>query len=450
MTDAIFDRLPPANLESEQSYLGSIIMDANAYLDTCDLIKPDMFYHDAHKTIFKAVSYLRSKSDPVDIVSVQEVLRKHKKLEAIGGTEYLMALFDCTPTAAHALHYAKIVHEKSVLRSLDDMARQISAGVHQEGAEVNQVVATAQKTLMQIAAGSSKGAWASFEDLIPAEIHAMGERSKGADLQGIPTGISQIDRFWVALMRKSTTIIAGLPSRGKSALVWQIVLNAAKAGHGVAVFSLEMSKEQIALRSIQQQSGIIGGKLRTGHVSDEEWGLLAEVESELRGLPIFVNDKGGLHYSDVCTQTRRMIAENNIEMVVVDYAQLIAGDRGESRTREVGIIIQSLRDLCFEQNLVMIVLSQLSRMCEKEGRRPHLSDLRDSGEIEGLADRVAFVHRDYKDKDDQEILLTKDRILGSSEIVLKVRLNKQWLRFDEVIQEDARPETQYYWQENDQ
>ncbi len=401
---SLLDKVPPQNLEAEQSSLGSMMIDRGALEKGVDLLKSGDFYRDAHRLIFDSLIALSERNEPVDIVTVQEELRGRGKLEAIGGTEYLLALIDSVPTAANLEYYAKIVDEKAILRRLIDSCSQIISKSHGQVDDVESVVDEAERMIFQV----SQKKMGQYFTPLSALAHQAFERIESQynskqDVSGLRTGFGDLDKITAGLQPSDFLIVAARPSMGKTAFVLDIARHVAiQEKKPVAVFSLEMAKEQLTIRMICSESRVDAQRVRTGYVPDSDWPRLAEGVGRLYSAPIFIDDATDVSSLQMRAKCRRLKAEHGLGLIVIDYLQLMQSHKKtDNRTQEIGEIARSLKGLAREMQVPVIALSQLSRAVEqRENKRPMLSDLRESGSIEAEADVVMFIYREayYKQK----------------------------------------------------
>ncbi|MCX6375268.1 MAG: replicative DNA helicase [Armatimonadetes bacterium] len=401
----------PASLEAEQSTLGSMMIDRGALEKGVDILNPEDFYRDAHQIIFDSLVSLAERNEPVDIVTTQEELRTRKRLEEVGGTEYLMALIDSVPTAANIEYYARIVEEKAILRRLIDACTQIMSLSHGAVEDVDALVDRCERMIFQVSQ-KRMGQYFTQLDVLAHQAFEKIEvqyREKLA-VSGLATGFRDLDNITSGLQPSDLVIVAARPSMGKTAMCLDIARHVAiHQKKPVAIFSLEMAKEQLALRLICSESRVDSHRLRTGYVQDKEWPLLAEGVGRLYAAPIYVDDSTEVSPLQMRGKCRRLKAEQGLSLVIVDYLQLIQSHRrAENRNQEISEIARSLKGLARELEVPVIALSQLSRAVEqRQDRRPILSDLRESGSIEAEADVVVFLYREayYKRR---EIILDED------------------------------------------
>ena len=390
-------RVPPQNLEAEQSTLGSMMIERAALEKGLEILSPEDFYRPAHQQVFDALSALSERDEPADLITVQEELRKRGKLEDCGGTEYLMALLDSTPTAANIEHYARIVEQKSILRKLIAAGTEIIGMASDESEDVDTVTDRVERLVF----GVSQRRIGEYFQPIGAMVGRAWEwiehryREKG-ETSGVPTGFTRLDHITSGLQQSDFIIIAARPSMGKTSLALNIATHAAIAKKlTVAVFTIEMSAEQLVQRMMCAQARANAHRLRTGYFQDEEWERLARAAGELYDAPIYIDDTTDITALAMRAKCRRLKAEHGLGLVIVDYLQLMRSHRRiDNRVQEISEIARGLKSLARELKVPVIALSQLSRAVERrEDKRPMLSDLRESGSIEAEADMVMMLFR---------------------------------------------------------
>lgn len=402
---SLLDKVPPQNLEAEQSTLGSMMIDRSALDKGVDILKGDDFYREAHRLIFDALVSLAERSEPVDIVTAQEELRSRKRLEDVGGTEYLMALIDSVPSAANIEYYARIVEQKAILRRLIDACTQIMGLSHGQVDSADDVVDQAERMIFTVGQKRMGQYFTQLNSLAHQAFEKIETQYRDkATVSGLKTGFQELDNITSGLQPSDFIIVAARPSMGKTAFVLDIARHVAvRDKNPVAIFSLEMSKEQLALRLICSESKVDSHRLRTGYVQDKEWPLLADGVGRLYAAPMFIDDSTEVSALQMRAKCRRLKAEHGLSLVMVDYLQLMQSHRRtENRTQEISEIARALKSLARELQVPVIALSQLSRAVEQRpDKRPMLSDLRESGSIEAEADIVMFLYREsyYKRKE---------------------------------------------------
>lgn len=392
------ERLPPQNIEAEQSTLGSMMLDRAAIERAVEILRDADFYRPSHGTIFDAICALNERDEPVDLITLQEELRSRGRLEEVGGTEYLMALLSQVPSASRVEHYAKIVEEKAILRRLLLASSEISGMVYSEDDEVDTITDKAEALIFQV---SQRRMGQYFTPIAPIVSEAWerleAQWGDGQLISGLETGFRDLDLMTSGLQKGDLIIIAARPSMGKTALALDIVNHVAvKKKQPVAMFSVEMSKEQLALRFLSGRARVESQRLRAGNLRDDEITALSDATNDLFQAPIFIDDSTDISPIAMRTKCRRLKAEQgSLALVVVDYLQLLKWHRRiENRVQEISEIARALKSLARELKVPVIAISQLSRRVEqRDDKRPVLSDLRESGSIEAEADLVVLLYR---------------------------------------------------------
>lgn len=441
------ERIPPQNLAAEQSVIGSLLIDKNAIVKAIEILRPDSFYRDAHRFIFEAILELFDRGEPVDLVTVTEVLRKTGKLDAVGGSVYVADLINSVPTAANLEHYAKIVEEKATLRRLIDAGTRIVANSFEAVENVDQILDRAEKSIFEIALKRSREGFHRLDEVLKSVLDRIDRLyGKKENITGIPTGFADLDNLTAGFQNSDLIIVAARPSVGKTALALNIAQNAAlRHKIPVAIFSLEMSKDQLAQRMLCSEAEIDALRLKTASLPDAGWKRLTRALSKLSEAPIFVDDTAAITVTEIRAKCRRLKLEKGLGLVVIDYLQLMQGrGRIENRVQEISEITRSLKTLARELDIPVVSLSQLSRaVMQRQDRTPMLSDLRESGEIEQTADVVIFIHRDdyYNPQSEKgnlaEIIISKQRNgpIGKVELVFRKDIAKfvnKESRYEEV------------------
>ena len=399
MTDSSrIERLPPQNIEAEEAVLGSILIDPDAIIRVSTVLRPEDFYREKHGWIFDAALDLHERREPIDFLTICDELERRGQLNEVGGAAFLTTLVNIVPTSIHAEHYAHIVERTATRRRLIEAAGQIAGLAYQEAEDVDEVVDHAEQILFGVSERRLtrelipiKQVLSEYYDRIEYLVRHQGE------LIGIPTGFADMDKLLGGLQRSDMIILAARPSVGKTSLALTMAHKAAKKyRQRVAFFSLEMSAEQVVQRMISAETGIDSQRLRRGEIESSEWERFAKATNDLAETYFFIDDTPGLSALELRTKARRLHAEQGLDMIIVDYLQLMRGDlRSENRVQEISFISRSLKALARELNIPVVALSQLSRAVEaRADRRPMLSDLRESGSIEQDADVVVFVYRD--------------------------------------------------------
>lgn len=407
------DRIPPQSIEAEQASLGAALISRSAVERVLEMLERDDFYLEAHRRIFDVLAYLAERDEPADVLTVPEELRRRNQLDQVGGLAYISTLAESVPTAAHVEYYARTVSEKSTLRKLIQASSEITAMAHDEQEEVDTIVDQAERLIFAVA---QRRVNQGFVPLRPVLLDAMERletvRAQDSRLTGTPTGFTPLDQMTSGLQGGDLIIVAGRPSMGKTSLALAFGVNASmQAEVPVAIFSLEMSKEQLAHRMICSEAKVDGMRLRTGflrtHTEDDEsdWTRLGRAIGRLGDLPIFIDDSSDISVLDMRAKCRRLKSEHGLGLVVIDYLQLIRGHgKQENRNQEISIIARSLKGMARELGVPVVALSQLSRNVERrEDKRPMLSDLRESGSIEAEADIVMMLYRSrYYNRDGED------------------------------------------------
>ncbi|HEY2990395.1 MAG TPA: replicative DNA helicase [Candidatus Binatia bacterium] len=435
-------KIPPQNLEAEASVLGGILLDNEAINRVLETIAREDFYRESHRKIFRAMMELTDRSEPVDIITLSELLKGRGDLEAIGGTAYLTGLADSVPTAANIAYYARIVREKAILRQLISSATEIATRGFEEQGNVDEFLDAAEKVIFDIAEKKIHSSFVSVGDMIKDTLKAVEKLYERKELvTGVPTGFKDLDKLTAGLQPSELIIIAGRPSMGKTALALNIANHAAlNANIGVAVFSLEMAREQLVLRMLCSEARVDNSKVRAGYLGERDFPKLANAAGRLHEALIYIDDTPAISVLELRAKTRRLIRdrEKKVGLVIVDYLQLMRGmGTASNREQEISEISRSLKALAKELRVPVIALSQLNRRVEDRGdRRPMMADLRESGAIEQDADVIAFIYRDEvynqksPDKGIAEIIVAKQRN-GPIDTVRLTFLN-EFTRFEDL------------------
>jgi replicative DNA helicase len=412
-------KLPPQNIEAEQSVLGGILIENEAINKVMEILIPDDFYRDAHRKILSALIDLSERDEPADLITMTNELRKRDQLDAIGGASYLASLIDSVPTAANIEYYARIVREKAVLRKLIETSTEIITQSYQDRGDVDGFLDEAEKSIFEISERRVRPSFYSIREIVKTSLDTISRLYEKKELiTGVPSGFKELDKMTAGLQPSDLIIVAGRPSMGKTALCLNIAQYAAiERKVPIAIFSLEMSKEQLVIRMLCAQSQVEGHRLRTGFLQESDWTRLTIAAGTLYEAPIFIDDTAALSALELRAKARRLKADHHIGLIVIDYLQLMKGRaRTESRQQEISEISRSLKALAKELNIPVIAVSQLSRKTEERtGNRPQLSDLRESGAIEQDADVILFLFREevYNRQEDNqgkaEIIIGKQR-----------------------------------------
>ena len=404
------NRLPPQDIEAEQSVLGSLLIDKDAIVKIADIIAVEDFYRKSHEMIFKAILELYQKNEPIDLLTVSSHLKEKKEFKEIGGMSYLTTLMNFVPTASNVVYYAKIVNQKKVLRDLISASHEINSLAYEEHKNIDELLDEAEKKIFGVSQTSLIQEFQHIKPHLAEAFERFDRLHKGDEVwRGIPTGFSDLDKILAGLQNSDLIILAARPSLGKTSLALDIARNAAiieKVPTGV--FSLEMSKQQLIERFISAESGVDMWRLRSGQLSDEgkdsDFDRIGEALGRLSAAPIYIDDAASPNVLQIRTMARRLQAEKGLGLLIVDYLQLMQGTgRVENRTQEVSDISRSLKGLARELNIAIGAVSQLSRAPEmRSDAIPKLSDLRESGSIEQDADVVLMIYREDKVKKDTE------------------------------------------------
>ena len=389
-------KVPPHNLDAEQAILGGILLNNDAMNQIMDILSSGDFYRETHESIFSGMTELYNRGEPIDLITLSEFLSKKNLLDKIG-VDYLGSLVEAVSTSAGVVHHAEIVKGLSVRRKLIHQCSIISESCFQQWEETEDLLERAEQSIFDIAEDQIREGFQSLEDVIKDSFKRL-ESAAAVDgfVTGVPTDFTDFDRLTAGLQPSDLIIIAGRPSMGKTALALNIGYNAAKRTQkGVAVFSLEMSKQQLGVRLLGFDAGINATKLRTGYLRDKEWEQLTDSANRLAELPIFIDDSSGISILEMKAKCRRLKKNRDLSLVIVDYLQLIQGRRtAESRQTEISEISRMLKALAKDLNVPVMALSQLNRKVEdRSTNRPQLSDLRESGAIEQDADVIVFIYK---------------------------------------------------------
>lgn len=402
--------------------LGAVLLENEALPKALEILRPDDFYRESHRQIFKAMAELFEKNEPADIITLTELLKRKNKLEESGGASYLVELSEKIPTAANIEYYAKIVRQKSILRSLINSATQIAARAANDQEDIEDLLDFSEKTIFSIAENQIKPSYHPLKNILKTTFKEL-ERlyEKKQLVTGVPSGFSDLDAMTSGFQPADLIIVAGRPSMGKTAFCLNIAQYAAsEARVPTAIFSLEMSKEQLALRMLCSEARVDNHRLRIGCIAENEWGKLAMAAGRLAETNIYIDDTPGISVFEMRAKARRLKAEHGLGLIIVDYLQLMSSSRtrSESREQEISEISRSLKALAKELNIPVIALSQLNRRVEdRVDKRPHMADLRESGAIEQDADVILFIYREEVYHPDSE------EAKGKAEIIIGKQRN---------------------------
>jgi replicative DNA helicase len=416
------DKVPPQNIEAEQSLLGSLMIDPNAIFKVIDFLSPSDFYKKGHRDIYETIITLLNRREAIDLLSVSGHLKEKKILKEIGGKSYLTSLVNSVPTASHATDYANTIRRKKILRDLIGFGQEISISAYSEKKEVELLLDEAERKILGIAQNSSQKTFSALRDNLEGAFERIEYLStQEGKSRGVSTGFTDLDNLLSGLQNSDLIILAARPSMGKSALASSIAKNAAKNGYTVGIFSLEMSTDQIVDRLISDISGINLWKLRTGNLKkegdDNDFVRIRESFSQISDLPIYIDDAAAINAMQMRAMARRLRAEKGLDLIIIDYLQLIQPQTSsQSMVQQMTEISRELKVMAKELNVPVLALSQLSRAVEQRTPQiPRLADLRESGALEQDADVVAFIYReDYYREDTarrnvSDIIIAKHR-----------------------------------------
>lgn len=395
---ASLDKIPPQSLDAELSTLGSMMVDRSAVEKVLEILKPEDFYREANQTVCSAIMDLAERNEAVDLVTVAEELRRRGKLDMIGGLSYLTSLIESVPTSVNVEHYARIVEEKSILRRLISASAQISSWAYGEEEPADEVVDHSEHLIFSIGQRHLGEYFTPIKPLLDQALEEIDKVYQDKTITtGISTGFDSLNLMTSGLQKSELIIVAARPSMGKTALCLNMAATAALKGKvPTAIFSLEMSKEQLAMRMICSEARVDAHRVRTGYLTTDEWRRLVRAVERLYDAPIYIDDTAGISPMEMRGKCRRLKAEAGIGFVLVDYLQLMHGfGRSENRNQEISEVARSLKSLAKEMSFPVVAAAQLSRAVERrDNKRPMLSDLRESGSIEQEADVVMFIHRE--------------------------------------------------------
>jgi replicative DNA helicase len=428
-------RIPPHSEEAEEAVLGSIMIDKDVVFSVAPFLKPADFYHEAHKIIYDCILELNEKRDPIDLVTVTELLKKAKALKKVGGSVYVARLTEKVATAAHAEAYARIIKGLAVKRELIRQASSLTEMAFDESMTSKEVMDRAEKSIFSLSQSYLIQNFISIKDALADSFDRLDElHKKAGSLRGIPSGYKILDDTLAGMQKSNLIVLAGRPGLGKTAFALNICMKASvDYGIKVGFFSLEMSKEELVDRLLVAQGDIDAWRLKTGRLSDEDFTRLSDAMGKLAEAPIFIDDSPGISVMEMRTKARRLQSEHGLDLLVVDYLQLaVPTRRWDNRVQEVTDVSQGLKNLARELKIPVLALSQLSRAVEQRGvKEPQLADLRESGAIEQDADVVMFLYRsDEEDMENITLKIAKHRNGPLKNIPLRFRANR--LKFYEA------------------
>lgn len=441
--DTSLHKVPPQNLEAEQSVIGGILLDNQALNSVLEILDADAFYSEAHRKIFAAIVELYDKNEPSDLITLSNILKSKNQLDQTGGVSYLSSLADNVPSAANISHYSKIVKEKAILRRLIGTATEILNKSYNSAADIDTVLDEAEHAIFEISENKIRPAFSPFKDIIKESVKTIEKLYERKELvTGVPTGYEKIDDITSGLQKSDLIIIAGRPSMGKTAFALNIAQYAAlEANTAVAIFSLEMSKEQLALRMLSAEARVDSQRIRRGFLGEADWPRLIAAAGRLSEAQIFIDDSSAISALELKAKARRLKSEVDLGLIILDYLQLMRSSsyRETSREQEISEISRSLKALAKELSVPVIALSQLNRKLEdRTNKRPQMADLRDSGAIEQDADLIAFIYRDeVYDKSEEnpekgmaEIIIGKQR--NGPTGMVKLAFQDKFARFENL------------------
>ncbi len=436
--------VPPYSLEAEKSTLGSLLIDKDSIVKISDILKPEDFYHDAHKLIYQAISDLNAKRTPIDLVTLTSILDDRKQLKGIGGASYLSQLSNEVPTSTHIFQYASIVKEKAILRKLILAGDTIKGLGYVEDENIEELIDKAEKSLFSVSQTFVSDSFVHVKDILGAtyeKISDLHDADAKEKYTGVSTGYKSLDNILSGLHPSDLVILAARPAMGKTALALNIAENIASAGKSVGFMSLEMSKEQLVERMFCSILRVDSWKMRTGQLTDDDFSNIGTVMDQMNSMKLFIDDSLGNSISELKSKARRLKIEHGLDVLFIDYLQLMSGSSKSqymgNRVQEISEISRSLKELARDLRIPIVALSQLSRAVEsRPNKTPQLSDLRESGAIEQDADVVLMMYReDYYEEDSDrkgvaDILIRKHRHgpIGGVELFFK----KEQLRFMEI------------------
>ncbi|HLG76692.1 MAG TPA: replicative DNA helicase [Ktedonobacteraceae bacterium] len=437
------EKLLPQNIEAECGVLGSIIIDPDAIVQVSDFLQAEDFYRDAHRMIYEVIIHLYQNGEPADFITICDELERRNQLEDVGGASYITSLINQVPTSGNVEYYGHIVERTSTLRRLIHAAGQIAAIAYEES-DADVALDKAEQLIFNISQRHSRSDFSSMEEILADYMTRLEQlNARRGTIVGVPTGFTDLDRLTGGLQKSDLIILAARPGIGKTSLALSLAHNAAvKYKHSVAIFSLEMSKEQLAQRLLSMDAGIDQQRMRTGWIEEHEWQLIVEASDKLAEASIWIDDTAGISTMEMRSKARRLQTEHGVDLIIVDYLQLMQANvskRSENRVQEVSEISRSLKGLARELNIPVMAAAQLSRSVEsRQSKVPQLSDLRESGSIEQDSDIVMFIYRDdaYNPESERKnianVIVAKHRNGPVGEISLYFQPNQTRFRDLEV------------------
>lgn len=419
MEEQLIKRVMPHSAEAEQSVIGSMLLDKEAIVAAMEIITPDDFYHQQYGVVFESMTELYNEGKPVDMVTLQDRLREKDVPPEVGTLDFLRDLLTVVPVSTNVRYYANIVYEKSMMRKLIKVNEEIANTCYLGREKLEDVLATTEKNIFELLQSRTGGEFTPIDQVMSNVIDNIDRASRSnSSVTGLPTGFNDLDLKTSGLQKSDLVLIAARPSMGKTAFVLNLAQQiAVRHPHSTVIFSLEMSKEQLVNRLLSMESGVESTKLRNGRLSENDWADVVESSGVIAQSSLIIDDTPGISINELRSKCRKLKLEKNLELVIIDYLQLMSGSgKSDSRQQEISDISRSLKALAREIQVPVIALSQLSRACEtRPDHRPMLSDLRESGAIEQDADVVMFLYRDdYYNKDTDkknvaEVILAKQR-----------------------------------------
>lgn len=421
-SDVTLEKTLPHNLEAERSILGAILLDDKAVYPVLEILRLDDFYLDGHRKIFEKMIGLTQRSQPIDLVTLKDELQRSGELELAGGPAYLAGLTDGLPRAVNVEHYARIVREKSVLRRLIRVSADVQERSYQAEEPAEEIIGSAEKAIFEIAGQHFRSGFEAIDPLVSSVYREIEEvANRKSPVTGIETGFIELDRRTAGLHPSDLIIVAARPGLGKTSFSLNIALNVAiRKGYSVGIFSLEMSKQQLVRRMLCSEAEVDSQKVNTGFLNKEDWSRLSRAAGALSQAKIFIDDSASISIAEMHSKARRLALEKGVDLLIVDYLQLMtgSGQRYENRTQEISQISRGLKALAKELNIPVLAVSQLSRAVEarRGDHRPQLSDLRESGSIEQDADLVVFIYR-------EELVNPTEENAGLAEMIIGKQRN---------------------------
>ena len=438
----MIERVPPQNIEAEQAVLGAMLIKKEAIAEVSQLLKPADFYREAHRIVYETMLELFNKNEAVDLITVTEQLRKNDLLEKAGGIAFVTSLANAVPTAANVEYHARIVEEKAQLRNLINSATEIAGMAYEASDDITDVMDKSEKMILEVAARQNSGSFVPIKEILMdtfSKIEKLYETKGG--ITGLPSGFKDLDKLTSGLQPSDLILVAARPSMGKTAFTLNIAQHVAvHENTSVAFFSLEMSNEQLVQRMLCSEGGIDSQRLRVGELEENDWEKLINAADRLSRAPIYIDDTAGITVMELRSKARRLKAEHDLQLIVIDYLQLMQGrssKNSDNRQQEISEISRSLKALARELNVPVIALSQLSRSVEsRQVKKPMLSDLRESGSLEQDADIVMFLYReDYYDPETEhknitDVIIAKHR--NGPVDTVQLFFHKQFTKFADL------------------